>query len=339
MFDDLPIQTIARDEQTLAGLLKATGYATGAVVAGPWMMSIFGLNKGFDFYDEQNIVRAGGRNAEDVTLHALKWLERPNDKPRFLFLNYFDPHDPYNAPDDYVRMFLGKSAPDPDIPLTRLPFETRVALYDAEIRFMDHHVGRLLDGMKRLGLYDRALIIFTADHGELLGEHGQIGHGEVPFQEVVGIPMIVKQPGRQEETGRSRQWIQLTDILPLILSRLDLPIPENIQGSVPPDTDHPILIESVTVPEINKRGDWLSLIEDGFKLMLNSQGNHMLFDLHLDPGEQKNLFTRQIQKAHEMRGRLEDYVVSLPKPGSQASPIQGIDSKTRETLKSLGYVD
>jgi len=329
---------ISDDEVTLADLLRSSGYTTNAVVAGPWMKKVFGLNKGFDVYDDSNIFTLNARPGIDVTDQALELMRKPNDQPRFLFLNYFDPHGPYHPPDQYARKFVPGGTGVFAGGRRRPTLQEKVGLYDAEILYMDHHIGRLFDGLKELDLFDNAWIVVTADHGELFGEHGAFGHGGVPFQEVVHVPMIVKSPGTQGQTGRSNEWIQLTDVLPMLLDAINVEIPEGIQGRVRPASDRPAIIECQTLPGIDKGGDWLAIIKDGWKYVWSSEGNHMYFNLNDDPREENNLFTTYPQEARRMDDAMHTYLAGLPEPGAQ-SPTQIVDEEMQKTLKSLGYLE
>jgi arylsulfatase len=339
------MRSIATNQQTLAGLLRTIDYETCGVVGGPFLERYFGLDKGFSKYDDKGITNFNGRPAEEITDRALAWLRTPAKQPRFLFLNYFDPHPPLVPPDNFCNM-LDPGLPDgplrnakaislntPDI----LTTEQLHGLYDAEIRYMDHHVGRLVDGLKELQLYNDSLMILTADHGELLREHGEEGHGDTPYQEVAHIPLIVKEPGGGRAGDKVDDWIQLTDILPMILDGVGVPLPADIQGEVPPRVRHPIIIESKTIRGYHKNGDWLSMIgNDGLKLISNTEGHHKLFDLNADPREEHNLINERMDTAHRMRTQMELYLDSLPEPGS-TGPMQQADADTIKRLEALGY--
>ena len=327
-------RTIAADEWTLAAVLRSHGYVTGAVVAGPWLKRVFGLSRGFDHFDDRNITTANGRLADDVTDSALRWLATSAGGPRFLFLNYFDPHMPYDAPADFEADFFSQI--DLVVGDELSAQERRVAAYDAEVRYMDHHVGRLFDGLRQLGLYQDAWIIVTADHGELLGEHGETDHGDTPYQEVVHIPLIVKEPGPNGARGRSAAWIQLIDVMPMILDRLNIAWEGQIQGSAPPDIDHPILVESRTLEPFETKGHWLAWIDRNMKFIWNSKGAHMLFDLDADPRELSNLHDSESQRVTSIQTAMRSYLASLPAPGAEG--VTGVvDEATQDALRSLGY--
>jgi arylsulfatase len=326
-------RVLSPEERTLAKILSDAGYQTAAVVAGPWLKKLFGWSPGFDSYDDADITVLNGRVAESVTTSAARWLEqRDRSRPFFLFLNYFDPHGPYAAPEEFVRMFLPEGRP-----LRKLDPSETVALYDAEIRYMDHHFGRLLDRIRELDLYGKTWIIVTADHGELLGEHGLFGHGKHLYQEITHVPLIMKYPRGERRSARNEQPLQLVDLLPLICEELGLEPPEGIQGNVPPDLKHPIVAESYVIPQADT-GHWITLHEDRFKLHWSSRGNHMLFDMESDPTESENLAGRRLERAEGMATRLRQYLASLPPP-PPPGPTGEVDPETRETLRSLGYIE
>ena len=272
------LRTISPEQVTLAELLAQAGFATGAVVGGPYMKRVFGLARGFDHYDDDGITTVAGRPAEEVTSSALDWLARSSGR-RFLFLNYFDPHSPYRPPDEFARPFLPEGT-EPDAPEPELRIQRR--LYDAEIRYMDHHLGRLFEGLRELGLYESALIIVTGDHGELLGEHGFTAHGGIPLQGVIHVPMIVRDPDPEAPRGRTKAWVSLADVFPLVLERLGLPIPDDIQGEVPPHVEHPVITEQNN--HAGAPGPFRALVTpSGLKLITRGDGEDLLFDLADDP--------------------------------------------------------
>jgi arylsulfatase A-like enzyme len=325
---------LGEGERTLAEILKEAGYATGAVVAGPWMKRAFGLAQGFDFYDDDQIDTTDGRRADRVTDSALRFLERTAGAA-FLFLNYYDPHGPYDAPEPFARRFLEKGATlGEGVPKG----EELLARYDAEIAYMDHHLGRLLDELRRRGRYDPALVVVTSDHGELLGEHGRIGHGESLTEPELKIPLIVKRPRGQEPPARSRAAAQLTDVLPTILAALRLEAPRAIQGGVLPNAGHPVVAEVDPLPALAPSGRWRALYDGSLKFLWNSRGDHRLFDLAADPAEGANLFSREPERARRLAQGLEGYLASLPRPPASAGAARKLDEETQRALRSLGYV-
>ena len=296
---------------TLALLLSEQGYQTGAVVGGPWMKRIFGLDRGFETYDEEGIGDVNGRLASEVTTAGLEFLET-TESPFFLFLNYFDPHGPYEAPAPFGGSF-GQEPSD---------------RYDEEILYMDHHIGRLLGEMKK-GLFEDNLILVTADHGELLGEHGEMGHGASLFEEEIRVPFLVKYPGDEVEPGRSGEPVHHVDVLPLVLERLGL--------SPSGRSRHPLLAEVNPLEFMSPDGSWRALYLGRHKLLWNSLGNHALYDLEEDPGERNDLSREDPDRVKLAIDVLDRVFASLPPPGEPGPPAT-LDEETLKALRSLGYV-
>lgn len=318
------------NEATLASVLAEAGYDTGAVVAGPWLKRIMGLDTGFGFYSDSGIESVNGRRAESVTDAALRWLAEPRDGPFFLFLNYFDPHAPFSPPAEFVR--------EGSAPGGMSPREARrIERYEGEIRYMDHHIGRLLRGLRDLDLYDASWIFVTADHGEALGEHGTRGHGTTLYQEVVHIPLLVKAPRGGGDPALEESYVQVVDLLPTILGRLDLPLPPGVQGSPLDRVEHPIVAEVHPLFKAGT-GELRAYVADGYKFVWRWDGKHELFDLERDPGEVHDLSRLEPQRATAMRRSLERYIASLPSP-PESGPPRAVDGETREALRALGYLE
>jgi len=326
---------LAQDELTLASILKERGYVTGAVVGGPWLKKNFGLNKGFDYYDDAFINNLNGRTAKQVTSSALDWVGKLQKEKFFLFLNYFDPHNPYEPPEGFAKAFLpgGKT-----LSKTGSFLKRQRALYDAEILYMDHYIGHLIDNLKSWDLYNNTLFIVTADHGELLGEHGKFFHGHYLYQEELHVPLLVKYPGTEVAPNQTDVPVQLNDVFAIILERLGITKSPDIQGCAPPDIGHPVLAETYPLPGISKDGHWRAFFEEDFKFIWNSKNNHLLFHLGSDPDESINLVTNFPKKAEDLLSKMERYLARLPEPGP-ASPAQQLDTGTKRALKSLGYLN
>ena len=304
---------LSPSETTLALLLREQGYQTGAVVGGPWMKRIFGLDRGFETYDDEDIGDVNGRLASEVSTAALEFLET-TESPFFLFLNYFDPHGPYEAPAPFGGSFLGEEPSD---------------RYDEEILYMDHHFGRLLDGMKRNGIFDGSMILVTADHGELLGEHGKMGHGASLFEEEIHVPFLVKYPGDEVAPARSGEPVHHVDVLPLVLERLGL--------SPSGRSRQPLLAEVKPLAFMSPEGSWRALYLGRHKLLWNSLGNHALYDLAEDPGERNDLSRIDPPRTTEAIRLLDKVLSSLPPPGEPGPPTS-LDEETLKALRNLGYV-
>jgi arylsulfatase A-like enzyme len=332
--------SISRDETTLAQVLSEAGYATGAVVAGPWLKRVFGLDKGFSFYDDSDILTLHGRPAPSVTESALRWLDEIDGRPFVLFLNYFDPHAPYAIHEEFVRRYI---PPDMSLENEALlsPSQARLvrnAMYDSEINFADAAIGTLLDGLRRQRLYDSTCIVITADHGELLGEHAQYGHGKNLYQEVVRIPMFIKYPSGDRQAAESGRRIQILDLFPMLLECAGATSPSGIQGVAEEIASRPTIAETFPLDVVSLRGTYQCIWDGPHKFILNSHGNHVLYDLSADPEERRNLVDEQPNRSRELQDRLITYIESLPPPGPPLAP-ESLDAETIESLRNLGYAE
>ncbi len=172
---------VPKEFLTLAGHLKSYGYSTGAIVGGYPLDSKFGLTQGFDTYDD-DFTGSGPkksalleRKAEAVVDKALSWLkERPS--PWFLWIHCYDPHDPYEPPAPFSVQY--KKQP-----------------YDGEVAYVDFALGKLLSYLQEHKLFGSTLIVLTGDHGESLGQHGELTHGYLAYNTTLWIPLIIVAPG------------------------------------------------------------------------------------------------------------------------------------------------
>jgi arylsulfatase A-like enzyme/energy-converting hydrogenase Eha subunit B len=357
---------------TLAEILSAAGYRTGAIVANSSSLSRpFGFDQGFAFYDDRP-ARSHGyqpvlngfltafpllqgwatkpfRTAEEVTVTTCEWLRQNADAPFFLFVNYMDPHYPYAPPPPHHARFGGGRAflfPDPRWDIlrgsrgpTHEESEHFRALYDGEVAYVDRSVGRLLEEITRIGVYERSLIVVTSDHGEFLGEHGLCGHGVGPYQPVHHVPLIVKYPGNGP-VAVEENWVSLVDVMPTILETAGLPAQTPIQGQVLGRATHPVMIEGAPDPALTRyygrrfEKSYKGVYEGAWKLVSYSDGAVELFNVRDDPGEVVNLASRHADRTREMNQRLEGYWNSLPR----ATFLREADSEVRDRLKAGGYV-
>ncbi len=199
---------LAPERQSLASLLRAASYATGAAVSSYVLRADRGLAAGFDSYDDSmpetpTRERPGLESAAALA----KWAENVRGRPLFLFLHIYEPHTPYKPPEPFASRYA--SAP-----------------YDGEIAAADAAVGSFVEFLKRAGLYDRAILVFLSDHGEGLGDHGEEEHGVFLYREALRVPLLLKRPGSAGAGKRISAPVSLTDIVPTVLSLLSLPVPE-----------------------------------------------------------------------------------------------------------------
>jgi choline-sulfatase len=214
---------------TLAAYLRRQGYHTAAFIGGYFLARQFGLDQGFEVYDSpfyphlQSMARAADlkRNAATVLDSAAPWVSAHRQERFFLFIHLFDLHRPYSLP---------AAAAD----------RNAAAGYDAEIGYVDRNLAGFIQLLKRQGLWDRALVVFTSDHGESLGAHGENTHGYFVYQSTLWVPLIIHWPaGFQAEPSRVNAPMGLIDVAPTLLKALGMPVPAAFEGhalaSVIPD--------------------------------------------------------------------------------------------------------
>ncbi len=188
---------------TLAEALNARGYRTGAFVSGYPLRALFGLDRGFERYDDGLPLKGqdfGDRPAAETTRAALEWLKGV-EGPFFLWLHFYDPHDPYEPPAAFHR-------PGPR------------GAYDGEVAAVDAAVGQLRAGLARRG--EPLLTVLTADHGESLGEHGEDTHGFFVYDSTLRVPLVLHFPGRLTPAAPALAP-RLVDVAPTVLDLLGLP--------------------------------------------------------------------------------------------------------------------
>lgn len=349
-FDQYRARPIAENETTLAMILSEAGYATGGVIAGPWMKKVFRLGKGFEHYDDDGVTALNGRPAEDVTRAAIEFVDAHDDEPFFLFLNYYDAHSPWV--DEQGAPF---SDPRPVMPPGLNPAKMSKAeqarlLYDAEVHRMDASIGVLLDHLRAKGLYEDTWIFVVSDHGELIGDtiydgNELWGHGDSLSQAEIHIPFFVKGFGKGARTGTDPRPSQQTDILPTICDGLGLPIPPNVQGRSLRTRPNLTVAELVKLPVMDQmgskawphQGNWNAIIDGNDKVLWSSNGTYVHVDLGTDPDERHNLFGKGEGRERELLDLLQRYLAGLPEPGATGE-VEQAGSAELEMLKGLGYV-
>jgi arylsulfatase A-like enzyme/Flp pilus assembly protein TadD len=322
-------------QPTLATLLRARGYATGAVLGSAVLDSRFGLNRGFDFYydhfdfsrlDEKNI-DAMLRPGNEVVDHALGWLAGRPRKPFLLWVHLYDAHEPYNPPAPYRQRY-------------------RTRPYDGGIAFVDAQVGRIVAYLKAKGLYDRTLIVLAADHGEGLGEHGEKTHGFFIYDSTLHVPLIFKLPaGAGPRKPVVDEAANLADLLPTILELTGESRPKELQGR---SLVAAMAGKAEGGPAENYAETYLPRIHFNWSELrgVSYRQYHFidaprpeLYDLSSDPRELNNLYAARRAVANEMRKRLEQLIAQYtPAAGEKTAEATGLDPALMERLKSLGYV-
>lgn len=312
---------------TLAEMLQAKGFSTGAAIANSVVYSEGShFEQGFDsfvgLHDDSG--RASKEVAADKVVDAaLEFLDSRRGRPAFLYVHTMDPHVPYAPPAPYDRMFEPHPAPghpgvdprtDYSEPLDR---ERLLAQYDGDVAYGDREFGRFVRELRARGLYERALFVFLADHGEEFLDHGKWLHGRSVFDELVRVPLLVKFPGGREAGRRVGQQVQLVDLLPTVLHELGLPVPQPpvvagrpLQAVLRGDAPEP-----PAVSEISHRGfvaSGMRTSRDKFVMRFSPEEGDLYFDLKADPREQADLAPRGGERARLLRAGVEASMVSDP---------------------------
>jgi len=344
---------------TLAEILRARGHRSVAVTSNYVLKSAWGWSQGFEVYDDtmESRERVRGvpeRTAKDTTDRAIALLERYHADPLFLWVHYEDPHAPYTPPGDLARLFDDPSQEPRPLRLNpglsgqggipahqqldgERDYNFYVARYDAEVRYMDRELGRLLDALELLGLYDRALIVLTADHGEAMGEKDYyFAHIEQLFHGLLHVPLILRYGS--ELSGRRTDFVQLLDVLPTILAVAGIDSDPALRGRdlrAAPAGGVEIYSEQPSGPTPRR-----SLVVNGLKLVYEPDSDrYQLFDVRVDPGEARDLSAEPPyrQVAADLARRLasidQQDRLKLAAPGA-ALPLTDAE---RERLRALGY--
>lgn len=343
------VNKLGEEQVTLAELLRQKGYTTAAFAGGPWLSPVFGLLQGYDVQDA-DVTEYGGRSAEELTDRAIAWLGGlPPDRPMHLLVNYFDPHAPYDPAPGFLDLVRDTTAngdsvsdgttshpPDRSI-LTR---RETTALYDGEIRFMDHHLGRLFEALRTSGRYETSLIVIVADHGEMLGEHGQVLHGPFLYEPLLRVPLLVRYPAARGAGSVVDATVSVMDLLPLIAAEVGISLPNGVEGLPVGERRFALgqrLRDDASIakdPSLDR--DLTALIRWPWKLVVSDKGPTDLFRLDTDPEELQSLQSPRMQRALQRELGIAMAGLSPPKHPSRPS---GVDEATLARLHALGYIE
>src|SRR5882762_10115784 len=204
---------------TLATILQRQGWDTAAFVSSAVLKKLFGFNQGFAVYDDempkpgnkQEFLEDPERNATATVDRALRWLEAQNGKPYFLWVHVYDPHLPYRPPAPYREKYKDR-------------------LYDGEIAYTDHELGRLFDAIHKKSPADKTLIAVLSDHGESLGDHGEYTHGIFLYDVTLRVAFLMSGPGIPAGL-RVKQQARTIDFLPTVLELMGGKPPTPVEGA------------------------------------------------------------------------------------------------------------
>jgi len=344
---------------TLAEILGADGYRTGAIVGNLALKRDAGFDQGFEDYDDrldQDTLMGAERKAEQNTRQAQAWLERRHQEKFFLWVHYMDPHGPYAPPPPYDRMFVEqRPGQKPALPVNKglsgkggiseyqvlgehRDLDYYVSQYDGEIAYGDYWLGELLRTIRTLGLLKNTLIVFTADHGEGLGGHDYyFDHTDYLFEELLHVPLIVRYPGTSGEHREVERLVGQIELLPAVLRTLSVASSEQFEGSgsLADGPEAPIFAE--TFYRVVQR----TLFTQDLKLIREKDGFE-LYDRRADPGEQQNILDSNMDavlmgQVSQLKEMLEA-TMGRDRLALGAPTLRQMSEEIRRQFRSLGYV-
>jgi arylsulfatase A-like enzyme len=386
---------------TLAQVLERSGYETFCFTSNAWISDGLGLTRGFAWQDtslrdqggaglgfsfvHRLLDRLGLQDADKggglVTEAFGEWAAaRPADaeRPAFVFLNFIEAHFPYHQlPHEHLFRFtdrpygelrgisvdlLGAQFGGAGRAVEEVGEPTR-AMYDGGIVYTSELLERVVDALRARGTLDDTILVVLADHGEVLGERGGFfGHGPSLYQESVGVPLLVRYPGRVPAGVRVTEPVSTLGVFATILQLADLPAPPTLQvGSLVPLLQGddaidpgPILAELHDATGMGARGRadpqmqaerrYRLLREGSLKLVTSSKGDAFLYDLATDAAETRDLaderpdvLARMQARMGEVQGRLG--LPDLDAPLAVGAEAPELDAATQEHLRALGYAE
>jgi arylsulfatase A-like enzyme/Flp pilus assembly protein TadD len=346
-FTGQPLDELFR---SVAQVFKLRGYTTGAVVSAFVLDRSWGLARGFDFYDDafsaetfqQKDVGLVDRKAGESVTRALRWLDKDwrqktPGRPFFFWLHLYDPHSPYDPPEPFRTKYRGH-------------------LYDGEIAYADHELGRLIAWLKQNRLYDRSLIVFLSDHGESLGDHGEKEHGFFVYNSTVHIPLIVKPPAgsgfRPHRVARPVETIavaptmvRFAGVKNLVAKSTDLR--NNDLRNIEKQFQSPGLLDAGAGDDDAAYSEsFYSFSSFGWSPLhaLQTSRYHYieapvpeLYDVVADPEEKNNLASQQSATVAVLKDKLQTMLRRNPfKPAEGGN--SGLSPDALAKLSALGYV-
>jgi len=307
----------------LAEEFQAAGYETGAFVSSFVLLGSYGLGRGFGTYDDSFFQHgrpeAVERVAPETLRRAIPWI-LGQKKPWFCWIHLYDPHWPYTPPEAYAKKCPGHP-------------------YEAEVSFMDTSLGLLFQKLDQAGILDKALVVVCGDHGESLGEHGEITHSIFLYEATTRVPLLVKLPGQSARRDVDRD-VGLVDLAPTVRALCGLPAKESDGVSLVPlltggtFARGPVYLESLEALYSYGWAPLYGAVDGRTKFILAPREE--LYRLDADPRERVNLASKKSAELTRLKGWVQERVAQAVKtaPGEKLK----LDAEELKSLRSLGYI-
>lgn len=380
------------NRRTIAEILRDDGYTTAAFVSGPTVSSVTGLDSGFDEwdqheYDKLRSLASTSRHSSETTDKAVAWIAKAPSEPFFLWVHYWDPHEPNIPPepfasqfetDDVVETLIDERRIRPEVLRERfddeelarlfhpdwgrhggelvLPTIDRDAVrslynrYDSDVYATDTALGRLMDSLSAQELFDDSIFVFTADHGQALGQHDWLEHGRIQGENV-HVPLVMRFPGDVvEQPLRVSEVVSVVDVFPTIMSRIHSASATELlaQASGEDLFSGEYLRRFAFSQRSVRERDWepgedtdglkFGLTTSRWKYYHRPDGADELYDLLVDPGELVDVAANH----PDVLETLERHVRSILSkrsftPEARKGPVSAEMEKFREALGKIGY--
>lgn len=288
--------------------------------------------RGFDY--------KGYTSAKEVTDTAIEWLNDHAEEDFFLWMHYMEGHRPYGVhdtdpaytssiSDDRIRELMKQAGTTPEA-VTSEDHQKLIDLYDSDLRYCSRHIDRLFDHLEDRGLWNETNLLFTADHGEEFHDHGEYFHRNLPYDELLHVPLIVRSPGAQPTTITEQR--ELIDLPPTILDLHDIESPHTFEGTslFAGNPREVIATGSQQAPSPVVARRW-----DGYKY-ISTPSREYLFDLDADPAESQNLAEKRPELCADFREAIPEPYFSEEIDEELRDPEDAVD---RERLEALGYLE
>jgi arylsulfatase A-like enzyme len=352
---------------TLAEVLKGAGYVTCGFVEAPFLTADMGFGRGFDSF-----TRLPYKKGKQTPQTWLQWIKKNQRNKFFLFIHTYNVHQAYSSPAPYNTLYdpgysgtiTGRVKPlvnndslkagyaqDPE--LSKNDLRHLIALYDGGIRYNDVIMESLIAELQRLGLYDRSLIVITADHGDAFYEHKIFGHYKLLYNEVLKVPLIIKFPHGHFHNRRVACQVRSIDIMPTILEVVGTAARGNLQGegllNLLAAADSPGACDRIAFSDVHidhRRGKRILAVQTGHYKYIRLDNSsdpapgsvqEELYDVRTDPGETHNLIPGERAIRDFMKSMVEEY---MEQERAHAPSAWGpaYDKAAVEQLRDLGYM-